>query len=243
LKPLKFLGLEYDGNLNRYRSLTKKGNSLLFDKWDLMFKFKNRELNERIITHNSLGLKVVRTILKYSQYGYHRPLLGEKIINFLINTEVIRKNTQLASNQKSKGSWEEFIQSHLKGFMLSRLYNGDWNLKDFQQDFSLSFNESSWMWFYKQRPQILSGLVEKTKIDIYNSSSIACKSYLNYLKGNRRWLQSNYVYTKQIDPSSKFRVLKSSSEYHDWITKKFSSFNVKKMLNHVWRMHTRLLSR
>jgi hypothetical protein len=36
VKPLKFLGLEYDGQENQLRSQTRSGKSLLFDKEGLI---------------------------------------------------------------------------------------------------------------------------------------------------------------------------------------------------------------
>lgn len=36
LKPLKFLGLEYNGVTNELRAATRNGSRLLFDKWDLL---------------------------------------------------------------------------------------------------------------------------------------------------------------------------------------------------------------
>lgn len=45
LKPLKFLGLEYDGNTNVLRSRTRKGKTLIYDKEKMLREMNRRDLN------------------------------------------------------------------------------------------------------------------------------------------------------------------------------------------------------
>lgn len=47
LKPLKFLGLTYDGNLDKLMGSTRNGSTLIYDKEELVSALQNREENER----------------------------------------------------------------------------------------------------------------------------------------------------------------------------------------------------
>lgn len=50
LKPLKFLGMEYDGSTEKLRASTRKGSGLLFDKMDLV---KVHDLSHKIPENNT----------------------------------------------------------------------------------------------------------------------------------------------------------------------------------------------
>lgn len=47
LKPLKFLGLTYDGNLDKLMGSTRNGSTLIYDKQELVSALQDREANER----------------------------------------------------------------------------------------------------------------------------------------------------------------------------------------------------
>jgi hypothetical protein len=47
MKPLKFLGLEYDGKLDKLRAKTRKGSTLEYDKQDLLKALIEREKAEK----------------------------------------------------------------------------------------------------------------------------------------------------------------------------------------------------
>lgn len=47
IKPLKFLGLEYDGNLNKLRAKTRNGATMLFDKEELIEALSARESSQK----------------------------------------------------------------------------------------------------------------------------------------------------------------------------------------------------
>jgi hypothetical protein len=44
LRPLKFLGLEYDGKKDEFRANTRKGSKLIYDKDELLELVNEREL-------------------------------------------------------------------------------------------------------------------------------------------------------------------------------------------------------
>jgi hypothetical protein len=48
LKPLKFLGLEYDGEQNKLRAKTRNGSELLFDKEDLVSAYRTHYNEESV---------------------------------------------------------------------------------------------------------------------------------------------------------------------------------------------------
>jgi hypothetical protein len=47
LKPLKFLGMTYDGNLDKLMGSTRNGSTLIYDKSELVSALQDREENER----------------------------------------------------------------------------------------------------------------------------------------------------------------------------------------------------
>jgi hypothetical protein len=90
LKPLKFLGLEFDGQT--LKAKTRKGSELVFDKHNLVMDYLAREW----------------------------------------------KTTP------SSFSWSYLARSDIMGFFQARLYQGDYNLKNYSQDFRLKFTPGSW---------------------------------------------------------------------------------------------------
>jgi hypothetical protein len=85
------------------------------------------------------------------------------------------------------GDFNAFIQSSLKGFIMSRLYTGTWNLEDYIQDFKLKFEKGSWVWHYikwLERIKTKDPLLEKlvgVKLTVFNSSSICIPFLLDAL--------------------------------------------------------------
>jgi hypothetical protein len=139
LKPLKFLGLSYDGEI--WKAETRKGSHLIYDK---------------------------ESLLEAIEGGY----LSNKYV-------------------KVPHQFEKFIQSSLKGFILSRMYTGSWNLEEYFQDFHLDYMKGSWIWkYYKWRQiikekggekKLLSRLLN-IKVTVFNSSSLCIPSMLEILK-------------------------------------------------------------
>lgn len=136
-KPLKFLGLEYDGKTLRAR--TRKGSTLV------------------------LGKKI------------------KKIISLLDDLEKKGEMT-LVPGVNSPGKWrlkeksfEDLFKSKLMGFIQSRLYQGQWNLDNLEQDFELKFNSGSW----------LSERESKwwdPELSTFNASTYASKSLANLMR-------------------------------------------------------------
>jgi len=55
LKPLKFLGLVYDGSQDKLYSETRTGNKLIYDKKDLVMEVLNRSIARRNSESGSLS--------------------------------------------------------------------------------------------------------------------------------------------------------------------------------------------
>jgi hypothetical protein len=86
------------------------------------------------------------------------------------------------------GSWEAFINSSVSGFIISRLYNGDWNLKDYVQSFKLTRHPDSWVGCYNKfikrgsfKNKLLKDLLH-IKLNVFNSSSLCLQTALEALK-------------------------------------------------------------
>jgi hypothetical protein len=65
--------------------------------------------------------------------------------------------------ENHKEKWEKFIDSKLKGFIMSRLYTGDWNIKKFMQSFEFNWVKRSWVGENAKKIEI--------NLDIFNNSS------------------------------------------------------------------------
>jgi len=129
-KPLKFLGLEYDGNNDILKASTRLGSDLVFDKFNLVKEITPPESKEVIIEDfESWG----RTGMKYSV---------------------------------TETDWETFVRSKIAGFIQARLYAGDWNLDNLEQDFTLKETARSFV-------RTCRSWELQDKITIFNSSSFA----------------------------------------------------------------------
>lgn len=118
LKPLKFLGLSFDGNI--LKANTRKGSELEVKNWVRILT----KLDSSISTLKE-GLTSVEDILKWIEE--RQATLTDEHGYF------------------SKSSWENVFKSRLIGFIQSRLYQGHWNLENLHQDFQMSFVNGSWM--------------------------------------------------------------------------------------------------
>ena len=71
-------------------------------------------------------------------------------------------------------SWENLMKGKYWGFIMSRLYNGHWDMKGLFQDFEMTYNPNSWMYNYTD-PQ-------DKDITIFNSSTLASYSLFYILR-------------------------------------------------------------
>jgi hypothetical protein len=149
VKPLKFLGLEFDGIT--LKAKTRKGADLILDQKRL-------------------------------------DLIEEHLID--------REDTPQSQFIKNGPSWQEYFRSKLTGFIQSRLYQNNWDIKDLEQDFQMSFINNSWM----------TSKLNKTpsRLTIYNSSSFASDSLINVFRWNaklrkarRRPLKVRFILSKK----------------------------------------------
>lgn len=116
IAPLKFLGMEYDGNKNQLRSLTRKGKSLIYDKERML-----EELNLRDGLDNMAGEVRMQAVWNPGSRRYT-----------YVETQ-------------GKGSFSELLRSRFIGFVQSRLYNGSWNQETIWGERTLIPKEGSWV--------------------------------------------------------------------------------------------------
>jgi len=137
LKPLKFLGLEFDGQT--LKAKTRKGSELLFDKHNLVMDYLAREW----------------------------------------------KTTP------SPFSWSYLARSDIMGFFQARLYQGDYNLKNYSQDFRLKFTPGSWTDHYFKWIEKLERGADHMRflaklsgihLTVFNSTSLCLQSGLEAIK-------------------------------------------------------------
>lgn len=165
LKPLKFLGLEYDGNI--FRAHTRKGSKLALGP-------RERHLME------------VVSQLQEDQMFYNI----EEALEWLKTVNQAHEKFGPSGELKLNNSWEDYFKSRLIGFILSRLYQGTWNLDNLEQDFEMNFVRGSWM----------DTKLRKKKLDIFVASSYANYSLLNIFRHNQMRKKRDQIARSRKDP-------------------------------------------
>lgn len=134
IRPMKFLGLKYDGVV--LESQTRTGKNLILSQ-DIQYL-------SSLITH----------IESFGKQG--------------VSWSTIVK----------RGGNSGTFKSQIAKFIQSRLYNGQYNLENLNQDFELKFNRSSWG---------NTKLNRQYDLDNFNASSYACNSLANIIKHSIRY--------------------------------------------------------
>ena len=175
LTSLKFLGLKYtnatllttprpleeltQGGL--MESCTKQGNQVEFTKLRMINEAElyDREKSQPIYEYIESQERYL-TSAEYENYGLKK------------------------SKHKTFIDW---FRTKYIGYIHSRLYQGTFTQTDIQQDFSYKFQHYSWSHLESLRgPNALHDGISGIKLDIFNSSSIACRALSNRLRAYRR---------------------------------------------------------
>jgi hypothetical protein len=83
-------------------------------------------------------------------------------------------------------SWERLAKSRLLGFIQSRLYQGSWNLDDYDQNFELTYTSKSWLGTQSQ--------YITDNMTVFNSTSFASN-----------WLIRKFRTIKALKPAGEVR--------------------------------------
>lgn len=140
LKPLKFLGIVYDGEKDKLYADTRKGSKLLYDKQDLVKAYNESRRNPK-------------ESWKETESWYQR-------------------------KWKDKYTFVDLVQSKLWGFIQSRLYQGSWNLENYEQEFRLTYKRDSYVAYSMK----LKSAALREKFTVFNSSTYASEWMVKKLK-------------------------------------------------------------
>jgi hypothetical protein len=124
LKPLKFLGMEYDGTTDTFRARTRNGATLSWSGGASALL----ELDSLLTSQNTMA----------------NPIVGKGSAQGI---ELSTAGLPLAESLAQRGSWENLFTSEFSGFMFSRMQCDSWNIK-LDQDFSLTGSKvitGSWL--------------------------------------------------------------------------------------------------
>jgi len=165
LKPLKFLGLTYDGVANTLTASTRKGSTLKYDKEDLVTTFEaahQLKLDGIQITEHNLQL-MIDHIQTQGDYDESWGAGG--------------------ANKTVKG-WEDLIKSKLWGWIQSRLYAGSWDVSKVIQDFRLGHEEGKALChlLIKRRKSL-----KDPEINVFNVTTFASEWLIKKLASKRRY--------------------------------------------------------
>lgn len=186
LKPLKFLGMEFDGN--NYKAKTRNGATLEFGDLEALLAYlRNRQQTEERKSISTSG-HLWATELKDTAQNLSN-LSRELLIKYLSSSSGISP-LDLASlpeglrrlineARTSRGNWEQWLKSDVKGYFLSRMQSDSWET-NIVQDFTLKYLQTSWMRLRSSRwaKAVNYDIKEAT---VFNSSSFASHSLLHHL--------------------------------------------------------------
>jgi hypothetical protein len=139
-----------------------------------------------------------------------------------------------------KGIWRarknltlhDLIKNRLFGLIQSRLFQGNFNLENYEQDFRLTFKHKSWCHYNKKFNRF-------NKVNVFTSSSFACQALLSALKNVKskgKWTGSanlfeSTTYKGKGTLNEKERVIKEKAEFRG--IKRVKTFN--KAAWEIWR--------
>lgn len=176
LKPLKFLGLEYHGDTDTLLASTRKGSRIpVPDSIRTYMAESSNPMLPRVLSANNVGLES------------RDPKVWVGVLTSL--------------HEATGGlSWENLAKSSALGFVMSRLYQGNFDMDKVKQCFELDHTGASWVgkvigqqetsivrrtywWeppFKRSRPKYESTV----QMNVFNSSSFAIGSLLEILSRN-----------------------------------------------------------
>jgi len=136
LKPLKFLGMEFDGETGKFRAQARNGATLEFGGGaESIVQLERALLNNQVLTKGTAE----------GQLNKHTRPMTERLTNTLV-----------------KGSWQELIRSDFYGLFFSRMQCNSWNLSVYQ-DFTLNSKMKHGSWLGRLKPECQGPTTEGTK--------------------------------------------------------------------------------
>lgn len=177
VKPLKFLGLSYNGLTDKLYASTHNGANLEFSKHNLIHALSiasSPRIHHYLYTGQSGG-----SMTKDKIYA-NSPLDDLTVCDSEGNIETIHPG------DSSYEKWESLSKAEALGLLQSRLYINDWNASDVSQNFKLTSVAKSYV----------AGVRRKLKLNIFNCSSYAMDWLINWqswkIQGNIR-KQRRYI--------------------------------------------------
>jgi hypothetical protein len=181
LKPLKFLGMVLDFNMDKitWKSQTRSERTLTFDKDLLLYLYEQRKTEFDVLTESEIrAFNVTSDGEIWKLYGelysskdkqYHK--LWEKV------TKKTYSKTEIDTLINDKHILKMLSDSELLGFIQSRMYIGSWDY-DIDQDFKLSHTKDSWIAQQKKKNYFFN---------IFNCSSYAVEELLKNPNGKESY--------------------------------------------------------
>lgn len=155
LRPLKFLGMVFDGE--SFRAATRKGAKLLYDKYELVSQYESGVLARNVSVTSLSGYVVYGTYpTGHYESGVfsslfaarkHRDAMSGaylKIKSIDPSGIILCLDVPDDGEAGSFDTWEALAKSKIFGLIQSRMYADSWNI-DMDQDFRLKYVARSWV--------------------------------------------------------------------------------------------------
>ena len=101
----------------------------------------------------------------------------------LIQEAVIYDMNKLTTSvqKPTSDNFLDWFKSKYFGFVSSRIYNGNFDVSQIEQDFSYSFKKGTWSDYGSRKPE------QEIELNIFNSGSIALSALLSYHERCQNW--------------------------------------------------------
>jgi len=201
LKPLQFLGLEYDGVSDSLRSNTRSGRSLRFDKEGLILDLELRDLLSSGPTRSSPGIpesldsKYLLVNGLGESFSFTSVSEARRVKSLFEATggscqwRIMRSDLSgeiLTRDVDSMSVWEKVARSNVFGLLASRLYGGTWSPDEVDQCFDYEYISNSWGDKRgKSLERELLGLGHDYGLTFANSTSVAFYDIVSLLRKSR----------------------------------------------------------
>lgn len=166
ITPLKFLGIIYNWKEDTLETKTRK----------FVGSFNLGE-ESKMILNLSTGYNFVETLREWFTYFLPQLRATEKdrLPDYRKLELMLESTEDNRSHYRNRKTWQQFMTSKFSGYLQSRLYGGSWDDKKGIENWNQQFSHNS---FGRNRFPKGTGIT----VNIYNSSSIACRSIANMLR-------------------------------------------------------------
>jgi len=179
IKPIKFLGLEFNGPLLQLHSRTRKGANISPSKMINLYMKCYDYAQEQSDSMRAAEKEAAKDICS----------------PYISSTPDIKSS--MSRDKLTEQSWDKLLKSRLNGLLLSRMYQGSFNSIEVSQCFDLTFKPKSYLAYVKPK-------INDVNFTVFNSSTFSCHSLCEVFRRNQAWYR--FTHHPRVIPYLKDKV-------------------------------------